>query len=116
MAQYTFGFGVTNPGKQDDLGGNLWGLQLKNYEGSTVDANMRIPGLDLTKINLRYNIMGWTQVAPQQMARILIEIVVTQDLEQDEIDLISITSPEGVMFNDPSSVSVGPDALPLTAT
>jgi hypothetical protein len=45
MAQYTFGFGVTNPGTLDDDNLNLWGVQLKNYEGATVDANMRIPGL-----------------------------------------------------------------------
>lgn len=61
-SQYTFGFGVTNPPNNDEIGLNLWGLQLKNYEGSTVDANMRIDGLDLTKINLRYNVMGWTVV------------------------------------------------------
>jgi hypothetical protein len=33
-AEYTFGFGVTNPGTDEFVGENLWGLMLINYEGN----------------------------------------------------------------------------------
>merc|ERR1711904_310141 len=57
--------------------------------------------------------IGWSSAEAQAMARIMIGMIVLSPISPGTIDEIRIVSPEGVMYSDPSSVKIGPDALPL---
>jgi hypothetical protein len=123
--EWTFGVGVTNPGGPpvgtvsnvlDGSGtNNFWGLMLKSYEGLTVDANMRVPGVDLRFVDIRYNEMGWDQALGEQMSRIGIKLQWTSDMQGGEIETILLASPPGVMFNNAETVSILPTPLPILA-
>ncbi len=48
--------------------------------------------------------MAWSDVLPQSMTTIMIELVARRKLAPGAIDFFSIESPEGVMFTDPNMV------------
>lgn len=114
--EYVFGIGVVNPSTVNTLPGyqNKWGLRLVTRDGRTVDANMRIDGVELLSIDLAFELFAWNNVAPQEMSVLLMELVASNPLPEGEIEWFSIESPEGVMFNDPNGVQVV--GLPLIAT
>eukprot|EP00392_Amoebophrya_sp_AT5.2_P009527 g9555.t1 len=124
--EYVFGIGVVNPSTVNTLPGyqNKWGLRLVTRDGRTVDANMRIDGVELLSIDLAFELFAnaakngfftpLNNVAPQEMSVLLMELVASNPLPEGEIEWFSIESPEGVMFNDPNGVQVV--GLPLIAT
>jgi len=110
---YTFGVGVTNPGAKVPPDQNKWGVMLKDVDLNAIDGNMKVDGLELKAIPLRVTNIGWSSAEAQAMARIMIGMIVLSPISPGPIDEIRIVSPEGVMYSDPSSVKIGPDALPL---
>merc|ERR550514_1026925 len=80
---------------------------------NAIDGNMKVDGLELKHLDLRVTNMGWSVAEAQQMARIMIGMIVLHPISPATIDEIRIVSPEGVMYSDPSSVQMGPDTLPL---
>jgi len=107
------GVGVVNPGSKPASGKNLFGIMLKDYEGSTVDANMKVPGLSL-KVPEGFQVTGmaWSSAVSEEMSRIRIGIRVLRRIPPGRVAEIVIVSPEGVMYHDPRSVTHGPDVLP----
>jgi hypothetical protein len=110
---YTFGVGVVNPGGPPPEYANKFGVMLQDVDQNAIDGNMKVPGLELKSIPLRVTNMGWSSAKAQQMARIMIGMIVLHPISAATIDEIRIVSPEGVMYSDPGSVQMGPDTLPL---
>jgi len=110
---YTFGVGVVNPGQPPPAALNKWGVMLQDVDLNAIDGNMKVSGLELKSIPLRVTTMGWSSAEAQQMARIMIGMIIFHPISAGTIDEIQIISPEGVMYSDPSEVKMGPDNLPL---
>merc|ERR1719272_760012 len=86
---------------------------LQDVEMNAIDGNMKVPGLELTSVPMRITTMGWSAAQAQQMARIMIGVIVIHPINAGTIDEIRIVSPEGVMYSDPMEVKMGPDNLPV---
>merc|ERR1719267_7695 len=110
---YTFGVGVINAGGKPQASKNFFGLLLKDAQMNTFDGNLRIQGLNLKSLPFRVANMGWSDVQPQSLSTISIKLQVLHFVAAGIVTAIKIISPEGVMYDDPDSLEVTPEPLPL---
>eukprot|EP00746_Dinoflagellata_sp_MGD_P124956 gnl/MRDRNA2_/MRDRNA2_59633_c0_seq1.p1 gnl/MRDRNA2_/MRDRNA2_59633_c0~~gnl/MRDRNA2_/MRDRNA2_59633_c0_seq1.p1 ORF type:complete len:1560 (-),score=227.11 gnl/MRDRNA2_/MRDRNA2_59633_c0_seq1:327-4619(-) len=110
---YTIGVGVVNPGAPPPQELNKWSIMLLNLDQNAIDGNAKVDGLELRSIPLQVVHLGWSSAEAQEMARIQIRIIVLHPITAMTIDQIRVVSPEGVMYSDSSTVSIGGDSFPL---
>lgn len=112
---YTFGIGVLNPAARPLETQNFWAIRLRDAQMQTFDGNMRIQGMKLNSLPVRVETMGWSNPRPTSLCNILISLRMLHSIPGGAVTDITIISPEGVMYGDPSSLVVEPTPLPMAA-
>jgi hypothetical protein len=112
--EYTFGVQIRNPGAAVDPANNLFGILLNDHNGETFDGNLRIPGLDLKSIPIRFGdpFLGWLTPDPEVMNTVAMRIEVLHRILAGMITKIVIGAPYGIRFIE-NKPKIAPFELPL---
>ena len=112
---YTFGVVLQNPNfaNPHSVESNQFGIRIRDVNGDITDANMEMAGPHLSHfpaMNMRFL---WSSVNADEASNLKFHLRVTEDLSVGAVTEVTITGPEGIMYDAPDSVTIRPDEFPL---
>ncbi|EER12572.1 hypothetical protein Pmar_PMAR027390 [Perkinsus marinus ATCC 50983] len=78
-----------------------------------IDANMAVPGTDLTNVPIIGSALAWDAVEAQSISKVQIVLKVSQDMQPEEVLEIHVEAPHDVAMTAPSNVVLS-DNIPVS--